>query len=438
MPSDTDAPSRGSGYSRWNPNTWELWERNQWAIYTAVLISFLSFTFVMPFLPQFVQELGIHDPAKAALWSGLLFGISPLLGGLLTPFWVSVAQRTGNKPMVMRSLVSYVVLISLMGVCTNIWQLLALRILLGVFSGFSAFAIAVLSVTVPKERVSQSIGTLQSVQFAASAIGPIFGGTMADTIGLRNTFYVSAFFSVLAALAFHWLFNAAHDRASAPQRRERASIAILAHLPGFLAIMITLFAVNFIERTFGPLIPLYVKQLHAPTDFVATISGAVVTLGSLTAAVAAMAMGRLSRVRDPRNLLLLTLSLGSVILIPITIAQEWWHLIIFRPILTLFIGGNTTLCYAIAARALPAQWKVTAFGALGGLAMIGGASASFVAGAVTDLTHSLRTIFGLDAVLYTGLVILAWRFIRLPDEEPTPAPIVTTPRGAVGGAPGDG
>lgn len=431
------ADAHPPGYSRWNPNTWDLWERNQWAIYTAVLISFLSFTFVMPFLPQFVQQLGVTDPARAALWSGLLFGISPLLGGLLTPFWVSVAQRTGNKPMVMRSLVSYVVLISLMGLCTNIWELLFLRILLGVFSGFSAFAIAVLSVTVPKERVSQAIGTLQSVQFAASAIGPIFGGTLADTIGLRNTFYVSAFFSVIAALAFYWLFDAQHDRTAAPKRRERASVSVLARLPGLLAIMITLFSVNFIERTFGPLIPLYVKQLHAPGDFVATISGAVVTLGSLTAAVAAMVMGRWSRYRDPRNLLILTLTCGAVILIPITVAQQWWHLVIARPVLTLFIGGNTTLCYAIAARALPAQWKVTAFGALGGLAMIGGASASFVAGAVTDLTHSLRTIFGLDAALYALLVVLAWRAIHLPAEQTTATPLATSPPEAAG-APADG
>lgn len=432
------ADARPPGYSRWNPNTWELWERNQWAIYTAVLISFLSFTFVMPFLPRYVQQLGVTDPARAALWSGLLFGISPLIGGLLTPFWVSVAQRTGNKPMVMRSLISYIVLISLMGLCTNIWELLVLRILLGVFSGFSAFAISVLSVTVPKERVSQAIGTLQSVQFAASAIGPIFGGILADTVGLRNSFYVSAFFSAIAASAFYWLFNSQHDRAATPKRRERASIGILAHLPGFLAIMVTLFSVNFIERTFGPLIPLYVEQLHAPHDFVATIAGAVVTLGSLTAAVAAMAMGRLSRFRNPRNLLLLTLALGTAMLIPITFAQQWWHLLIARPVLTLFIGGNTTLCYAIAARALPAQWKMTAFGALGGLAMIGGAAASFVAGAVTDLTHSLRTIFGLDTVLYVLLFVLALRAIHLPDEEPAATPLATTTSQGVVGAPADG
>lgn len=424
-------------YSRWRPHTWEPWQRNQWAIYASVLISFLSFTFVMPFLPQYVERLGIHDPNRAALWSGLLVGISPLLGGILTPFWVRIAERTGNKPMVLRSLIAYVILITLMGLVTNIWQLLALRVFLGVFSGFSSFALAVLSVTVPKERISQAIGTLQSTQFLAAALGPIFGGSLADTIGLRQTFFVSGALSVVASVVFFFLFDAAHDRAAAPKRPARASLSRLAHLPGFLAIMVTLVSISFIERTFGPLIPLYVQHLHAPDRLLGTIAGAVITIGSVAAAIAATTMGRLSRGRNPRNLLLVTLTGGCLVLIPITLAREWWQLLFLRPMLDIFIGGNTTLAYAIAARALPEEWKLTAFGTLGGLAMIGNAAAPFVAGAVTDATQSLRTIFGMDAVLYGLLIVWAWKSIRLPDEHAASTTRAATPPKTVG-APGDG
>ncbi len=416
---------RAVPYSRWNPHTWLPWQRNQWAIYASVLISFLSFTFVMPFLPQYVQRLGVSDPNRAALWSGLLVGISPLLGGILTPFWVRVGERTGNKPMVLRSLIAFVVLLSLMGLVTNVWQLLALRILLGVFSGFSSFALAVISVTVPKDRIAQSIGTLQSTQFIAAALGPIFGGTLADTIGLRETFFVSGALSVVATIVFFWLFDAAHDRAAAPKRKDRASIGMLAHLPGFLAIMVTLVSISFIERTFGPLIPLYVQHLHAPIQFLGTISGAVITIGSVAAAIAATTMGRLSRARNPRNLLLITLTGGCLVLIPIAAAQQWWQLLFLRPMLDIFIGGNTTLAYAIAARALPEQWKLTAFGTLGGLAMLGNAAAPFVSGAVTDATHSLRTIFAMDAVLYGVLIVWAWKSIHLPAEDAAPTTVTT-------------
>lgn len=412
-------------YSRWNPNSWEKWQRNQWAIYAAVLISFLSFTFSMPFLPQYVQELGITDPGRAALWSGGLFGITPLIAGVLTPFWARIAERTGNRPMVMRSLVSFVILIALMGLCTNVWQLLVLRVLLGLFSGFSSISLAIITVTVPRERVSQSIGTLQSVQFIAAALGPICGGTLADSFGLRESFFISSSFSVIACIVFYWLFDATHDRATLPKRKEKASFRALSVIPGLLAVMVTLFSVQFIEKTFGPLIPLYVRQLHAPEHFLATIAGGVVTLGSLAAAIAASTMGRISRTYSPRNLLLITLVAGCIVLIPITIAQEWWQLLLLRPVLDIFIGGNTTLTYAIAARVLPTQWKLTAFGLLGGLAMIGGAAAPFVAGAVTDATHSLRTIFAMDAVLYALLFVWAWKSIHLPVED-VPTPLATS------------
>jgi len=413
-------------YSRWNPNTWEKWQRNQWAIYSAVLISFLSFTFVMPFLPQYVQQLGVTDPNRAALWSGLLFGITPLIAGTLTPFWARIAERTGNRPMVMRSLISFVILIALMAFCTNIWQLLVLRVLLGIFSGFSSVSLAIITVTVPKERVSQAIGTLQSVQFIAAAIGPIFGGTLADSFGLRQSFFISSGVSVIACVVFYWLFDAAHDRTVVPKRKEKASFRVLTQIPGLLAVMVTLVSVQFVERTFGPLIPLYVQELHAPARFLATIAGGVVTLGSLAAAIAATAVGRLSRTRNPRNLLLITLAAGCIVLIPITFVQQWWQLLLLRPMLDIFIGGNTTLTYAIAARVLPMQWKLTAFGLLGGLAMIGGAAAPFVSGAVTDVTHNLRTIFGMDAVLYALLFAWAWKSIHFPADE-IAAPLATTP-----------
>ena len=56
-------------------------------------------------------------------------------------------------------------------------------------------------------------------------------------------------------------------------------------------------------------------------------------------------------------------------------------------------------------------------------------------GAVTDLTHSLRTIFGIDAVLYGVLIFWAWRSIHLANEETESYAIPT--KEAVG-APGDG
>ena len=59
--------------------------------------AFLGLGFALPFLPLFVQELGVHDTADAAQWAGVLIGVGPLLAGLLAPFWGGQADRHGYK-----------------------------------------------------------------------------------------------------------------------------------------------------------------------------------------------------------------------------------------------------------------------------------------------------------------------------------------------------
>ena len=62
----------------------EGWQRNVWALALSVFIAFVGFQFFSPFLPRYVRELGVTDPATTALWSGLIAAITPapfLCGG---------------------------------------------------------------------------------------------------------------------------------------------------------------------------------------------------------------------------------------------------------------------------------------------------------------------------------------------------------------------
>src|SRR5438132_13232640 len=48
----------------------EGWQRNVWALSLIVFTAFVGFQFFSPFLPLYVQELGVTDPARVAIWSG--------------------------------------------------------------------------------------------------------------------------------------------------------------------------------------------------------------------------------------------------------------------------------------------------------------------------------------------------------------------------------
>src|SRR5262245_40217706 len=77
----------------WLPR--EAWRRNQIAVTTAAAMIFLGFTLVTPFLPFYIESIGVRGEARIALWSGLLLSVSPLLAAILGPLWGRLADRLG-------------------------------------------------------------------------------------------------------------------------------------------------------------------------------------------------------------------------------------------------------------------------------------------------------------------------------------------------------
>src|SRR3954453_21427979 len=102
----------------------ESWRRNQYAVFISVFVSWLGFSFVQPFLPLYIRQLGVSDVGQIALMSGVALGISPLMSGLLAPVWGILADRFGVKIMVQRSLFAFVVLNSLASMVVSPYQLL--------------------------------------------------------------------------------------------------------------------------------------------------------------------------------------------------------------------------------------------------------------------------------------------------------------------------
>ena len=86
------------------------WQRNQLAVTVSASLIFVGFTLVMPFLPLYIQMLGVPTQAQLALWAGVVFGVSPLLASIVGPMWGRMADRYGLKIMAVRiSLVLFLI-----------------------------------------------------------------------------------------------------------------------------------------------------------------------------------------------------------------------------------------------------------------------------------------------------------------------------------------
>src|SRR5438094_1316881 len=88
------------------------WQRNVWALALTVFVAFVGFQFFSPFLPLYIHELGVTDPRRIALWSGVIAAVTPAMSGILAPLFGRLADRFGRKMMLIRSLVGFVVIMA--------------------------------------------------------------------------------------------------------------------------------------------------------------------------------------------------------------------------------------------------------------------------------------------------------------------------------------
>lgn len=291
----------------------ESWQRNVWALALVVFTAFLGFQFFSPFLPLYVQELGVTDPAQIAVWSGVLFAVTPGVSGLLGPLWGRLSDRVGRKLMLIRSLAGFVVIIAAMGLVTSLFQLFIARLLQGVLAGFSVMATAVASLSAPRDKVPVAIGRVQSAQLLGAAVGPVAGGYVASHFGIRYAFIVTAGLCALALVGLIVLFKEERPvrAGEGTQRPPHLSLRDLFRLPHFPLAPGLLLICQFIDRGLALLIPLKVANLSGVGP-IAAISWVIISLSSVCGTISAGVAGRFAQRWPIARLLLLGCVTGGI------------------------------------------------------------------------------------------------------------------------------
>ena len=167
--------------------------------------------------------------------------------------------------MVARSLVSFVVAMAAMAFVTQPWHVFALRAVHGFFAGYGGLTLTMAAESAPRDRMAAAIGTVQTAQRLGPALGPVIGGVLAGAG--RAAARVSRDGRVLR-VALLLVFVLYDDEAAATQpgsrrtRRRSASASgrVLA-FENFLLLMVVIFGIQFVDRSFGPVLPLYLEQL---------------------------------------------------------------------------------------------------------------------------------------------------------------------------------
>ena len=385
------------------------WRRNLFAVTAVSFIGFTGFTLVMPFLPLFIRQLGVSDVGEVALWAGVSLGVTPAINALVSPFWGRLADRFGRKIMVVRSLAACVFAMGAMAFVTQPWHVFGLRAMLGLLTGYGGLTLTMAAESAPPESVPVAIGTVQTAQRLGPAVGPVIGGVLAGLLGLRIAFLVTAAFYAVALVLVFALYDdkAAHTQQREASERGRVSFRSVLAFENFLLLMFVVFSIQFVDRSFGPVLPLFVEQTGIGAARVPVVAGTLFSMVAMAGALGHHFCARLLQRFSPRVVISAGAAAAGAGTAVIAGADNLW---LMGGAMIVFGGGigvAMTAAYSAAASLIPAGAHGTGFGVLTSASLIGMAVSPVVAGLLGST--SIRAVFIVDAATMAILALLVRR-----------------------------
>lgn len=400
--------------------------RTYWAVWFANLIAAVGMMSFIPFFPSVIEDLGVTDRGDVMLWAGACQGGAPLMAALMGPLWGALGDRFSRKLMVVRSLGALALFVGLMSLARSPLELLALRMMQGVFSGFLPPSITLVSVGVPKDRQGRLAGNLQTAMAAGAIVGPLLGGYLVPTYGVDSMFAAVSIFTGLGTLIVA-LFaveqrTAAELEAKAARGAQSASglapvfqslardLAALWINPRTRAMLILLFVTQFGIGATNPQLELYVRDLvgiasKTPPE---ELTGFVFTAMAVTNVIAMPIWGRVGDRVGHLRALTLAAVWSAVALLLNAVAPDYPTMVATR--IALSAGGAAIgpCAFALVAAETDEHRRGASFGAVFSSRTFAMASSATLGGFIAQAI----TIRGLFAVAGAALgiagIVAAW------------------------------
>jgi hypothetical protein len=319
---------------------------------------------IIPFLPIYLLELGVPKD-DVALWSGLVFGITFLIAGIMAPIWGKIADNKGKKRMALRAGFAIAVSYVLIGMVNNEYELLLGRAFVGFANGFYPAAMTMVSLSVDEKQVGRALGIFQTGLILGNVVGPFLGGAIESIVGMRPVFYVSGIAVLIATLAVLFFvkepkLQSAGDAGKAQSAQPNKSTSLredfkaVREQPVLVRLLWIFFFMQCAIMMLQPILSLYVGDMQGTMEGAAIISGTILSIGGLAGSLTTNLWVRLGEHRGYfRTISYCMLGSGVVLLLQSLPVGIWWFGVLQVLIGSCIVGINPSLSAAVTLNTDP-------------------------------------------------------------------------------------
>ncbi len=357
----------------------------------------IGMSMVIPFLPLYIQTLGVTEANELRRWSGLVVSAVFITAFVATPFWGWLGDRVGKKKMVIRAVFGLALSQFLVGLSTDVYQLFIFRMLQGALSGFIAASLALVSANTPKEKAGYAIGFLASSTAAGNMLGPFLGGLLADSFGYRNVFFITSamcFASGILVMLFVKEVHKTQNRSNNVIDNYRFSLSNKPVRIAMFTLVLSAIAISMIQ----PMFALFIESRIGSSNYLATITGSVFGIIGVFQMVSSPMWGKRNDRKGYRKNISYALAGAGIGYALHVVSGGIWQLIPIRAFLGFCIGGILPSLYSFISTNTPEDRKGGVMGIASSLTMLGNLAGPISSGYISTFT-GVDFIFILSGIL---------------------------------------
>jgi MFS family permease len=314
------------------------WRGNLAVCVLGSFTTIIAMTLLLPFLPLYVEELGVKNRAAIAQWSGAAYGATFLAAGLMAPVWGRLADRHGRKPMLLRASLGMAVSMSLIGMVRNVYELVGVRLFAGLAGGYASGSTILVATQTPRARSGWALGMLSSGIMAGNLAGPLIGGVLPPLIGIRSTFWIAGGLIFCTFFATSFLLREEKRPASARSAATQLGWAAIPDKRPVIAMLAIGALLMIANMSIEPIITLYVAGL-VDAQHVTQVSGLAMAAAALGSILSASRLGKLGDRIGHVRVIVGALAISAVLLPPQAYVTKGWQLVGLRFLMGLALGG---------------------------------------------------------------------------------------------------